>query len=128
MSIRNAFLLIGGMVVILIVGAMLLIPTAVAVDLHYLFHASYNSWVNRSGFNCCNDQDCRPLEDEEVRVGKVDYEVKIDGAWCPVLEGMYLRSGNAPNDQVAHACIRAANYSEDSPCSRLLCFQPKPGF
>lgn len=89
---------------------------------------NYQNWVNGLDHGCCNNQDCRPIADAQVRMSP-RVEVNIEGHWCPVLPHHYLKRGNAPDWSSAHVCVRIG-YGEEratsSPCERLLCFQPKP--
>ena len=87
---------------------------------------NYSNWVNRAGKGCCNNQDCRPIADSDVQLSPV-LKVRIGGRWCQVKREHYLRTGNAANWQSNHVCIRPYGDGSD-PCSRLLCFQPKPLF
>lgn len=104
------------------------ITIASAQENHAAGHPLYQSWVSKDGVNCCNDRDCGQIADADVRQDSSQIEVRIDGTWCPVTEGKYLRSGNAPDWSTAHACIsNKSYYNFDKPCDRLLCFQPKPG-
>lgn len=95
---------------------------------------NYSNWINKDGKGCCNNQDCRPAKDDEVRTTTV-VEVKVDGQWCPVLPHHYLKSGNAPDWGSAHLCVQAnpsgyegSQMIPSNQCHRLLCFQPKPQF
>lgn len=92
---------------------------------HGVQHVDYKSWVNRDGKGCCNNQDCRPIADEDVQMSPV-LKVKIGAEWCPVLPQHYLRQGNAPDWQSNHVCVEL--WSAKPACERLLCFQPKPLF
>jgi hypothetical protein len=44
-------------------------------------HDIYASVTNRSGFNCCNGQDCRPAPYRATASG---VEMLIDGRWLPM--------------------------------------------
>lgn len=105
----------------------LLCLPAAAEDGHAMFHAYYQNWLNADGQGCCNNQDCHPIADKDVREVPT-LEVRVGGEWCPVLPRHYLRTGNAPDWSTAHVCVLSnASYQYKSPCERLLCFQPKPG-
>lgn len=101
---------------------------------HHEATVNYNNWVNNEDKGCCNNQDCRPAADTEVRYSPRT-EVKIEGKWCPVLSKHYLKKGNAPDWNTNHVCVRIEYAGDDmggtpapatDPCERLLCFQPKP--
>jgi hypothetical protein len=111
-----------------------LIGPAGAQEHHAEGHTHYQSWVNQNGQGCCNDQDCGALADQNERTVSGKLEVRIEGEWCPVKPRHYLKQGNAPNWSTAHVCVRKAYSDEygttepESPCDRLLCYQPKPSF
>ncbi len=96
---------------------------------HHQHHAFYQNWVNKQNRGCCNDQDCGELRAENERItlaGTV--EVRIEGEWCPVLSGHYLKKGNAPDWSTSHVCVQKQSVIGGVPvCQRLLCYQPKPG-
>lgn len=122
---RKALMLILG----LMPGCCGMLTPAAAQEHHERHHATYQSWVNGEGRNCCNDQDCGELPDADLRTSKDGYEVRIEGKWCPVLPHHYLKKGNAPNWSTAHVCVLRPNaYLPQDPCERFLCFQPKPLF
>ncbi|MCE9644187.1 hypothetical protein K8Q93_03035 [Candidatus Parcubacteria bacterium] len=94
---------------------------------------NYSDWKNLKGDGCCNNQDCRPIADEDVQESPVT-KVFIENKWCPVLNHHYLKQGNAPDWSRNHICVRKL-YNADpgttspaylDPCQRLLCFQPRP--
>ena len=89
-------------------------------------HVNYSNWKNKLNGNCCNDSDCQPIADADVRMSNRT-EVFIDGVWCEVMSFHYLATGNAPDWSTAHVCL-SPNSGDESPCKRLLCFQPKPLF
>lgn len=101
-----------------IVAVLMLIGTAA------LAHDGYDNWVSRTGVQCCNRMDCRPIPDADFQLSPVT-KVRVEGEWCPVLEKHYLQRGRTPDGTTAHVCVRPAMgpYSP-SPCERLLCFQP----
>lgn len=86
-------------------------------------HDFYSNWFNGKNQNCCNQRDCGVLADKDERTHEGQLEVRIDGTWCPVLSHHYLTRGNAPDHSTAHICVRPG---EGQPCSRLLCYQPRP--
>jgi hypothetical protein len=113
----------------LLVATLVLCPLgAFAQDNHHLHHAYYQNWVNKQDKGCCNNQDCGELKDENERMTRDGIEVRIEGEWCPVQAGHYLKRGNAPDWTTSHVCVQR-NYSgtKTSACERLLCYQPKPG-
>ncbi len=102
---------------------------ALAQHNHERGHADYQSWASGRTGNCCNNQDCGTLNDDEVREGPGGTEIKIDGEWCPVLREHYIVRGKSPDWNVAHACVGHSNYYLSlPPCERLLCFSGKGGF
>ena len=111
--------------------ALLLLSTAaLAQSNHDRHHATYQNWINKDGTGCCNNDDCgelAPVNERVTPAGRT--EVRILGQWCPVLPSHYLQRGNAPNWSTAHVCVskQVVPDGEPSPCSRLLCYQPRPG-
>lgn len=98
-------------------------------------HVDYRDWVSRDGKGCCNNQDCHPVSDTEVdraaTASPSGVAVKIEGRWCPVGRGHFLKSGNAPQWDSAHVCVKlsAATLEEAmDPCKRLLCFQDQASY
>lgn len=96
---------------------------------HTQHHAFYKNWTNQKDRNCCNDQDCGELKDEDERTTPSGLEVKVEGMWCKVQWWHYLKKGNAPNWASSHVCVvKNMPYMYPvSACERLLCYQPKPG-
>jgi hypothetical protein len=101
-------------------------------------HVNYSNWKNRkvpTPQGCCNNQDCRPISDENVDERGAEVQVRVEGQWCPVKPHHYLSTGNAPDWTTAHVCVEnkynSSEYGETedkrSPCERLLCYQPRPG-
>lgn len=91
-------------------------------------HDHYSDWVNRKGQECCTDQqDCRALSNEDERTVAGKLEVRVEGAWCPVLPHHYLKTGNAPNWQTSHICV-VRKLDDGFQCERFICYQSKPGF
>ena len=102
---------------------------AAAQHNHAQHHASYQSWVNKNGVGCCDSRDCGLLPDADERTTAGQLEVRVEGQWCPILSHHYLKSGNAPDWSSAHVCVlTAAPGRPESPCARLLCYQPRPLF
>jgi len=94
---------------------------------HDRHHVHYQGWFNKLDTNCCNDQDCGELGEDDERTDGGRLIVKIEGTWCPVLSHHYLKRGNVPNASVAHVCVNKTKLPGQTPCDRLLCYQPRPG-
>lgn len=98
-------------------------------ELHDRFHIEYKDWRNNDNARCCDDGDCRPINNDEERESPngIGLEVRIENTWCRVLAHHYLKSGNAPDWTSSHVCVRPTPVPGGSPpCSRFLCYQPKP--
>ena len=114
--------------------ALLLALVALLLAAPAYSHDSYANWVNKAEKGCCNNTDCRPISDADVRIIGGSYEVDIGKEWCRVLPHHFLKTGNAPDWSTAHVCIRSNDITErkhgfmGSQCHRLLCFQPKAQF
>lgn len=109
-------------------AAIALLLLSVAAYGHEAHGVNYRDWVNRAGKGCCNERDCQPILDADVRTSPV-LTVRIEGQWCPVLAHHYLSRGNAPDWSTAHVCVQRPTATDYRPaCERLLCFQPKPFF
>ncbi len=104
----------------------LLVMPASAQQNHERHHDDYKSWSSTKTSNCCNNQDCGTLADEDVRNTPTGTEVKIDGEWCPVKPEHFIVKGKSPDWNVAHACILQTKAV--ATCDRLLCFSGKGGF
>jgi hypothetical protein len=95
-----------------------------------LAHDGYSGWKNQQDRSCCNNTDCQALKPEDVQLHP-KVRVRIEGQWCEVREWHYLSQGNAPERSSNHACWRRSYYdghevsTDESPCERLLCFQPE---
>lgn len=98
---------------------------ALAQHNHGAGHNDYLGWSSQKVANCCNNQDCGALNDDEVRETQTGPEVRIGDQWCPVLRQHYLVRGKSPDWNTPHACVR--KYGEAG-CERLLCYTPKGGF
>jgi hypothetical protein len=85
--------------------------------------------VNQENRSCCNNEDCRTLEEADERTTATGgIEVRVFDRWCPVKPHHYLKSGNAPDWSTAHVCVAKNQAWHVIPvCDRLLCYQPKPG-
>ncbi len=96
---------------------------------HDLYHAEYQTWTSKSGFNCCNNQDCSPLADDHIKEEGAYTKVRVDQPdgsfeWCPVLPEHLLKVGRSPDWSRAHACILSP-LAGRAPCERLKCFTDK---
>ncbi len=91
---------------------------------HAAGHNDYYNWSSQRTGNCCNNQDCHGIGNEEWRETENGVEIKIMDVWCPVKQDHLIISGKSPDSTIAHACIRGgwmpAMYNQ--PCDRLLCF------
>lgn len=106
----------------------LILPTQAQHD-HAAGHAFYQSWHNKEGRNCCNNQDCGALSDKDERTTQNGLEVRIEGQWCQIKPHHYLKSGNAPDWSTAHVCVlKGVSWHIIPVCDRLLCYQPRPSF
>jgi hypothetical protein len=97
---------------------------------HERNHSFYQSWANSAQpqpQGCCNNQDCGELPDADERTHQGQLQVRIEGEWCDVRPHHYLSKGNTPNWQTAHVCV-TGYYGGRTPCEKLVCYQPKPGF
>lgn len=100
---------------------------------HAAGHNDYQGWASEVTANCCNNQDCGSLHDEDVRESVAGTEIRIEGQWCPVLPKHYIKRGRSPDWNKSHACIRPKYVDDDGtpmdepPCGRLLCFGGKGG-
>jgi hypothetical protein len=104
---------------------------AVAQHNHGEGHHDYLTWSSTKTDNCCNNQDCGELKDDEWRETNTGIEIKIAEQWCPVRQEHFIIRGKSPDWSKAHACIQAdVNFStgRKSPCERLLCFAATPKF
>jgi hypothetical protein len=96
---------------------------------HERGHADYSSWSSKKTGNCCNNDDCGNLEDNEWRETDHGDEIRISGQWCPVKQEHYLVKGKSPDWTKAHACVaKGADHMYSNPCNRLLCFTGVPKF
>lgn len=103
------------------------ISGAKAQEHHAQGHNEYQGWASNKTSNCCNNDDCGDLADDEWRENNGRIEIHILGAWCPVLSEHYVIKGRSPNWERAHACVnKNANWSTADPCERLLCFMGTP--
>lgn len=110
--------------------AIVLLPSIAFAQMnHDAGHSEYRNWVNQNGTGCCNSKDCGEIPDTDVREDGDKTQVRVDGQWCEVQAWMYLKAGNAPNWSTNHICVvpDSLTLADRRPCSRLICFQPKPG-
>jgi hypothetical protein len=128
-SVDRAYIL--GMCLLIILSALFLVALATrdvrAQHNHAAGHNDYAGWSSQKVGDCCNNQDCGELNDDEWRESAAGAEVKIDGQWCPVLQEHFIIKGKSPDWTHAHACVRK-HYegNNETPCQRLLCFAGAP--
>jgi hypothetical protein len=95
---------------------------------HARGHNDYLGWSSGKINNCCNNDDCGTLKDDEVRETATGTQVLIAGEWCPVLREHYITRGKSPDWNATHACVgKTPYYTAMPPCERLLCFSGKGG-
>jgi hypothetical protein len=82
-----------------ILGGVLIIwaSAALAQHNHAQGHADYSGWASAKTSNCCNNQDCGDLDDNEWREGKNGTEILVLDTWCPLLQEHYIIKGKSPN-------------------------------
>jgi hypothetical protein len=94
---------------------------------HAAGHDEYKNWVSRDNAACCNRSDCGTVKPEDERIEGGQHQIKIEGTWCPIKPGMYLRTGKSPDWSSSHACVWP-NWSGDKDvCSRLKCYMAAGG-
>lgn len=94
---------------------------------HAQGHNIYQGWSSQKTSNCCNNDDCGDLLDDEWRETATGTEIKVLDQWCPVLQEHYITKGKSPDWTKAHACVnKNINFSPASVCDRLLCFSGLP--
>ncbi len=96
------------------------LSSARAQENHAKGHNDYEGWSSQSTGNCCNNQDCGELKEEEWRENENGTEILIKGEWCPVKKEHFIITGKSPDATHAHACIQYKNYKPT--CEQLLCF------
>jgi hypothetical protein len=77
---------------------------------HALGHDEYRDWASERTPNCCNNEDCRALADNEWRETNTSTEILIKGKWCPVQKRHFILRGKSPDWNVVHACILGNNF------------------
>ena len=55
------------LIVLIVLACMVWTVAAIAQHNHAAGHSYYQSWFNKSGFNCCNDRDCGELAEQDER-------------------------------------------------------------
>ncbi len=102
----------------------LLCSQASAQHEHAAGHSDYFNWASKKTGNCCNNQDCHGIGNEEWRETENGLEIKIMDVWCRVKQEHFTLQGKSPDSTVAHACIRGGWLPPmyNQPCDRLLCF------
>jgi len=125
-GVVTVYLTIVALVIILIMWAA--IRNAAAQVEHVLGHNEYQNWSSRKTAYCCNNFDCGRLEDDHIRDGSDGSEVRIGGEWCPVRPEHYVVRGRSPDLSSAHACVGSGpQWTQRTPCERLLCFVDRGG-
>lgn len=89
---------------------------------HAQGHSDYLGWSSRKTPNCCNNQDCGALTNEDYRQTNAGIEVKIGIDWCPVKPEHFLIRGKSPDWNTPHACVNKSFSWHGKLCDRLLCF------
>jgi hypothetical protein len=81
-----------------LIAALLLVlmsPLALGQHNHSRGHSDYAGWSSGKVSNCCNNDDCGELADDEFddefKDGPDGPQVLIDGQWCPVKREHYAR-------------------------------------
>ena len=89
---------------------------------HSAGHDEYKNWASRDGAACCNKSDCGTVKPEDERIEGGKHQIRIEGKWCPILPGMYLRTGKSPDWSSSHACVWPNWGGDQDVCSRLKCY------
>lgn len=105
-----------------VIGVLMCVHIAAAQHNHALGHDEYKNWSSRDGAACCNNQDCGTVKPEDERIENGQHQIKIEGQWCPVKPGMYLRTGKSPDWSSSHACVWPNWSGTTDVCSRLKCY------
>lgn len=99
-----------------------------AQEHHAQGHGEYQNWSSQKTANCCNNQDCGVLGNDDVRETNAGTEVRIGVVWCPVEQKHFITRGKSPDWNNPHACInKNPDYQATNVCDRLLCFAGKGG-
>ncbi len=122
---RTSFAVLAGLSILAVSSCGTLTPV-MAQHNHDRYHVDYQSWSASKVANCCSNQDCGELKDEDVRQTATGTEIKIAGEWCPVRPEHFIIRGKSPDWNIAHACVSQSEAMP--PCERLLCFTGKGGF
>jgi len=92
-------------------------------------HGDYTNWASQKTDNCCNEQDCHELVDDEWREGPEGPEVYLRGEYCRIKAEHFIVTGKSPNAEHAHVCVRpnedgmsGAVNGESANCRRVICF------
>lgn len=89
--------------VVLVFVVVALFTTGARGHEHHRHHAEfYSKWKTPHGTSCCNNSDCAPISDKDVRVQGEAIEVRIEGEWTPVPADR-IRPYQAP-DMNSHLC------------------------
>jgi hypothetical protein len=90
---------------------------------HSAGHDVYKQWRSEDNTNCCDGRDCGtlPIAGERWNAGQL--EVHVEGQWCPVKPGMFVRKHKSPDWNVPHVCVTPADGR--APCERLRCYMGK---
>ena len=100
-----------------------LIGSAMAQHNHSAGHDVYKQWRSEDNTNCCDGRDCGTLAIEGERWTAGQLEVHVEGQWCPVKAGMFVRKHKSPDWNVPHVCVTPDDGRP--PCERLRCYMGK---
>lgn len=89
----------GTLTVITLVAA--IVAVAAAMISKARAHDPYNSWQDRNGFSCCNDQDCGPTRAHKNEDGL--WHALVNGRWIPIPPDAVL-SIPSPDGR-SHVCM-----------------------
>ena len=111
--------------VLILAGVFLLLLSIAAA----LGHGGYENWASQKVGNCCNDADCRPLEDVQWREGPEGPEVLLGREYCKIKIEHLTRKGHSPDGGLAHICVNPyvdgnpGTINNETPnCRRIRCF------
>ena len=74
-------------------------------------HSVYSHWETASGMSCCNQNDCRTVDEIDIRFAEHGLQVRVEGEWVTV-KPESIRPYLAP-DLNSHVCHIGKN---------ILCF------